>query len=338
MIQLAIREAMEYNDLSYDTAAQSMREIMNGSATQVQIAAFLTALRMKGEGISEITACAAVLRECCTPLRHDEDVCEIVGTGGDHAGTFNVSTVSAFVIAAAGVPVAKHGNRSVSSKCGAADVLEALGAKIDLTAEQSERVLKNTGMCFMFAPLYHSSMKYAAPVRRELGVRTIFNLIGPLANPACAKIQLLGVCDKNLIEPFAAALAGLGVKRAMVVCGEDGLDEITVTAATQACEVKNGALHHCTIDPRLYGIPLCQSDELAGGDAGKNAKIARAVLGGKKDAKRDIVLLNAAACLYMAGRADRMESGVLLAAKTIDSGAAYQKMEAFMRATNEAAK
>ena len=337
MIQDAIREAMAHRDLPFDMAAQAMREIMQGQATAAQIAAYLVALRMKGESVEEITASATVMRECCTKLPHDMDVVEIVGTGGDEAFTFNISTVSAFVIAAAGVPVAKHGNRSVSSKCGAADVLEALGACITLSAEQSANVLKQTGMCFMFAPNFHASMKYAAPVRKELGVRTIFNILGPLSNPAGAATQLLGVYDESLIEPLAKVLLGLGIRRAMVVRGSDGLDEITTTTTTQVCELKDGALCHYVLDPRECGIAFCESKDLVGGDASENAQIARAVLGGEKSAKRDIVLLNAGACLYMAGKADDIKRGVTLAAQLIDCGAALAKLEAFTKATNEAA-
>lgn len=336
MIQNAILRAMALRDLPFDMAAQAMREIMQGQATAAQIAAYLVALRMKGESVEEITASAAVMRECCTKLPHNMDVVEIVGTGGDEAFTFNISTVSAFVIAAAGVPVAKHGNRSVSSKCGAADVLEALGACITLSAEQSAKVLEKTGMCFMFAPNFHASMKYAAPVRKELGVRTIFNILGPLSNPAGAATQLLGVYDESLLEPLAKVLLGLGIRRAMVVHGSDGLDEITTTTTTQVCELKDGALCHYVLDPRECDITCCESKDLAGGDASENAQIARAVLGGEKSAKRDIVLLNAGACLYMAGKANDIKSGVALAAQLIDSGAALAKLEAFVKTTNEA--
>jgi len=336
MIEQAICEAIERHDLSYATAAQAMREIMQGSATQVQIAAFLTALRMKGESVTEITACAAALRKSCTRLPHGMDVMDIVGTGGDDAHTFNISTISAFVVAAAGVPVAKHGNRGVSSKCGSADVLEALGARIDLTAAQSAKLLQQTGMCFMFAPGYHVSMKHAAPVRKELGVRTVFNILGPLCNPAGATMQLLGVYDVRLIEPLARALAALGVKKAMVVRGDDGLDEITVTTTTRVCTLNDGAISHHAFDPRDYGIAYCRPQELVGGEAAENACIARRILGGEKGAKRDIVLVNTAACLCMAEQVDNMTDGVKRAAELIDSGAALNKMEAFVRATNEA--
>jgi anthranilate phosphoribosyltransferase len=336
MIQEAIRQAIDKKDLSFEAANASMREIMQGEATPAQIAAFLTALRMKGESIDEITACASVMRECCTQLPHDMEVLEIVGTGGDEAYTFNISTVSAFVIAAAGVPVAKHGNRSVSSKCGAADLFEALGARLDLTAEQSAKILADIGLCFMFAPGYHASMKHAAPVRREMGTRTIFNILGPLSNPAAATIQLLGVYDEKLIDPLANTLKNLGVKRAMVVHGNDGLDEISLTATTQVCEVNGDTFTHYELDPRDYGFNLCKPEDLVGGDASQNADITRAILSGNKGPKRDVILLNAGACLYMAGKADSFADGIKLAAQTIDSGEAIKKMEAFVRATNEA--
>lgn len=337
MIQQAIHEAISKHDLPFETAAQAMREIMQGIATQAQIAAFLTALSMKGESVDEITACAAVMRECGTRLPHCMDVIEIVGTGGDQAYTFNISTVSAFVIAAAGVPVAKHGNRSVSSKCGSADVLEALGVRLDLSAVQSAQVLKQTGICFMFAPGYHASMKHAMPVRRELGIRTIFNILGPLANPAGARTQLLGVYDKRLIEPLARVLCGLGVHRAMVVHGNDGLDEITTTTTTQICELNNGVFNNYVLSPRDIGISLCSPAELGGGDAVQNALITRRILDGEKGAKRDIVLLNTAACLYMSGEAQSIEQGIITAAQMIDSGAAKETLNAFISATNEVA-
>lgn len=338
MIKEAIHKVIQKEDLSFETAKQVMDEIMNGQATNAQIASFLTALRMKGETVEEITACAQVMREHCTKLEHDLDVMDIVGTGGDEAFTFNISTVSAFIVAAAGIPVAKHGNRSVSSKCGAADLLEMLGAKLDLTSSQSAQILKQTNLCFMFAPVYHASMKYAAPVRKEMGARTIFNILGPLANPASASIQLLGVYDKTLIEPLAKVLANLGVKRAMVVHGNDGLDEITLTNTTEVCEINNGNLTFYILDPREYGFELCESKELVGGDAAENAQIARSILQGEKGAKRDIVLLNSAACLYLAGKADSISEGIAIAADLIDSGKAYEKMSEFVNAASEAAQ
>lgn len=335
MIREAIHRVIEREDLSFETTRLVMDEIMQGLATNAQIAAFLTALRMKGETIDEITACANAMRERCTKLPHTGDVLEIVGTGGDESYTFNISTVAAFVIAAAGVPVAKHGNRSVSSKCGAADLLEALGVRLDLTAQQSGQVLEQAGMCFMFAPVYHASMKYAAPVRKEMGTRTIFNILGPMANPASATIQLLGVYDEKLVVPLAQVLLNLGVKRAMVVHGNDGLDEISLITTTTVCEVNGGQLSEFTLDPREFGFMLCAPDELVGGDAEENAAIARSILQGEKGPKRDVVLLNAAACLYMAGKADQLSDGIALAADMIDRGKAYEQMEAFVRATKE---
>ena len=335
MIKEAIHSVTEKKDLSFETTRLVMNEIMQGQATNAQIAAFLTAMRMKGETIEEITASAVAMRERCTKLKHDRDVLEIVGTGGDEAFTFNISTVAAFVTASAGVPVAKHGNRSVSSKCGAADVLEALGGKLDLTAEQSRQILERTGMCFMFAPVYHASMKYAAPVRKEMGTRTIFNILGPMANPAGATIQLLGVYDKKLVEPLAKVLSNLGVKRAMVVYGNDGIDEISMGATTTVCEVNDGQLSSYTLDPSDFGFKLCQPGDQTGGDATENALIARGILQGEKGPKRDVVVLNAAACLYMAGKARNMHDGVSLAVEMIDSGRALEQMEKFIKATNE---
>jgi len=335
MIKEAIRQAMDQRELPFELAKAVMQEIMNGEATDAQIAAFLTALRVKGETIGEITACASVMREHCIPLAHEKEVLEIVGTGGDEAFTFNISSVAAFVIAASGVPVAKHGNRSVSSRCGAADFFEALGIKLELTAEQSLRVLRKTGMCFMFAPQYHASMKYVASVRKELGARTIFNILGPLANPAGAALQLLGVYDKKLVRTLAQVLANLGVRRAMVVCGDDGLDEITLTATTTVCEVRDGMLSDYMLDPREYGLKLCSPCDLLGGDAQENAMIGRRILRGDKAPKRDIVLLNAAACLYLAGKAENIAEGIALATRMIDGGEAERKLLAFVRATNE---
>lgn len=338
MIKDALHILIRGEDLSYDTTKEVMNEIMSGEATNAQIASFLTAIRMKGESIDEITACAAVMREKGVKLAHNKQVIDIVGTGGDESFTFNISTVSAFVVAAAGVPVAKHGNRSVSSKCGAADLLEALGAKLDLTAEQSAHVLEQTELCFMFAPVYHTSMKYAAPVRKEMGTRTIFNILGPLANPAGAPLQLLGVYDEALLEPMAKVLANLGVKRAMVVHGDDGIDEISLASTTHICELNNGELKHYVFDPRNYGFSLCTREDLVGGDAQRNAEITRNILSGEMGAKRDIVLLNAASCFVIAGKTASVADGILLAAKMIDTKEAYKKMKEFIQATNEVSK
>lgn len=336
MIKDAIKAAVEGNDLDYDTARQAMDEIMSGEATNAQIAAFLTALRMKGESIEEITACATVMRQRCAKLSHELEVLDIVGTGGDRSFTFNISTVSAFVIAAAGVPVAKHGNRSVSSKCGAADFLEALGANINLSAAQSARVLERTNMCFLFAPNHHASMKYAAPVRREIGARTIFNILGPLSNPAFAAIQLLGVYDEKLVLPMARVLSNLGIRRAMVVHGDDGLDEISLTTTTTVCEVANGELRQYQLDPRKLGLPLCRPEDLVGGDPLENVRIALSILNGDKGPKRDIVLLNSAACLLMAGKAFSLTDGLEQASMMIDRGLALRKMQEFVSASHEA--
>lgn len=336
MIKDAIKTAVEGNNLDFDTAKEAMDEIMRGEATAAQIAAFLTALRMKGESIDEITACATVMRERCTKLPNNTEVMDIVGTGGDCSHTFNISTVTAFVVAAAGVPVAKHGNRSVSSQCGAADFLEALGANINLTAGQCARVLEETGMCFMFAPNHHTSMKYAAPVRKEIGARTIFNILGPLSNPASATTQLMGVYDEKLLLPLARVLSNLGVRRALVVHGDDGLDEISLTTTTTVCEVDDGELRQYKIDPQKLGFSYCKPGDIKGGEVHENVKIALAVLSGEKGPKRDIVLLNAAACLYLAGKAASLSNGIELASMMIDRGLALQKMQEFIKATNEA--
>ena len=275
MIKKAIHKLLNKEDLSFDMTKSVMDEIMSGSATEAQIASFITAMRMKGETIDEITACATIMRKYGAKLKHDGDVLDIVGTGGDQAYTFNISTISSLVISAAGVPVAKHGNRSVSSKCGSADVLEALGVKIDIPAARSEKMLKEIGICFMFAPYYHSAMKYAAPVRKDLGARTIFNILGPLASPADANMQLLGVYDENLVEPLARVLCNLGIKKAMVVHGHDGLDEISLTTSTTVCEVNNGKLNSFFLDPRQFGFEYCKPQDLMGGDPQENARIAR---------------------------------------------------------------
>lgn len=338
MIKQAIHDLLNGRDLSLDTTKQVMFQIMGGEATPSQIGSFLTAMRMKGETIEEITACAMVMREKCQKLTPGMDVLDIVGTGGDELNTFNISTVSAFVISAGGVPVAKHGNRSVSSKCGSADLLEALGANITLTAEQSEKILHESGMCFMFAPTYHASMKYAAPVRRELGARTVFNILGPLANPAGANMQLLGVYDENLVEPLATVLSNLGVKRAMVVHGHDGLDEATLTGTTTVCEVNGGAMNSFFLTPEQLGFTRCALGDLIGGEPEENAKIALSILNGKKGPQRDIVILNSALCLYMGHSNHTLRDCIRMAQEILDSGRARQQMELFIRLTNEASQ
>lgn len=335
MIKQAIATMLNGESLSLDETRAVMQEMMDGSATHAQMGSFLTALRQKGETIDEITACATVMRERCEKLRPKTDVLDIVGTGGDELFTFNISTVSAFVIAAGGVPVAKHGNRSVSSKCGSADLLEALGVNINLSPRQSEAVLDKTGMCFLLAQVYHAAMKHVAPVRKELGVRTIFNILGPLANPAGANMQLLGVYDENLVQPLANVLLNLGIKRGMVVHGHDGLDEITLTGSTTVCEVCDGRLNSYFITPEQFGLTRCTLGELRGGGPAENATIARDILSGQMGAKRDIVLLNAAVCLYMMHNHVTLRQCVELARELIDSGKALEKMNAFIRATNE---
>lgn len=334
MIKEAIHKLLNGENLSLEMAKSVMDEIMSGSATNAQIASFITAMRMKGETIDEITACAMIMRKYGTKLKHEGDVLDIVGTGGDQAYTFNISTISSLVISAAGVPVAKHGNRSVSSKCGSADVLETLGVKIDVPVSRSEKILKEIGICFMFAPNYNSSMKYAAPVRKELGVRTIFNILGPLASPAEANFQLLGVYDENLVEPLARVLSNLGVKKAMVVHGHDGLDEISLTASSTICEVNNGYLNSFFLDPRQFGFEYCTPADLTGGGPKVNAEIARRVLSGEKGPKRDIVLLNSAVCLYMFYDNITLRECVKMAAEMIDSGKAMEQLNKFIRLSN----
>ena len=303
MITEAIYKVISGNDLDFDTAKTAMEEIMEGKATHAQIASFLTALRMKGESIDEITACASVMRDKAVHIQPHAEVIDIVGTGGDEAGTFNISTTTAFVVAAGGVPVAKHGNRSVSSKSGAADVLENLGINIQIPSEQSEKILAEIGLCFMFAQIYHSSMKHAAPVRKEMGVRTIFNILGPLSNPAGASMQLMGVFDEKLAEPLAQVLINLGVKRGMVIYGCDGLDEATLTTKTKVVEIRDGELKSYYITPEEFGLERCSKEALQGGNPEENAEITRNILNGTETgAKRDVVILNSALAFYTAGK------------------------------------
>lgn len=335
MIKEAIYKVVNKEDLTYEMAEETMHEIMSGKATEIQMSSFLTALRMKGETIEEITACAAGMRKHAVRLLHDMDVLEIVGTGGDEANTFNISTTSAFVVSAAGIPVAKHGNRSVSSKCGAADCLEALGVNITISAEDSAKVLDKIGMCFMFAQTYHSSMKYVAPVRKGLGIRTIFNILGPLTNPAGANMQLLGVYDESLVEPLAKVLLNLGVKRGMVAYGQDGLDEISLSAPTTCCEIRDGKLKSFVLNPEDYGFRLCKKEDLVGGDPKENAEITRAILNGEKGPKRDAVVLNSAACIYMATDNMTFEEAILAAQDIIDSGKAKEQLENFIEISNQ---
>ncbi len=336
MIKEAILKLAEKQDLTYEEAYQVMDEIMGGRASDVQMSSYLTALSLKGETIGEITASAAAMREHCVKLLHNVDALEIVGTGGDGANSFNISTTSALVIAAAGIPVAKHGNRAASSRCGAADVLEALGVKITLSPEKSASLLERIKICFLFAQNYHIAMKYVAPVRKELGIRTIFNILGPLANPAGANMEVMGVYDGALVEPLARVLSNLGVKNAMVVYGEDKLDEISMSASTKVCEIKDGEFRSYTISPEDFGFERCAKEELVGGTPAENAEITRAILDGREQgAKRNAVLLNAGAAIYVAGRAQTLDEGVAIAREIVDSKKALRKLEEFIRCSNE---
>lgn len=334
MIKEAIVKLSKGENLSYEMAEAVMDEIMSGEASQVQMSAFLVAMSMKGETIEEITACAAGMRKHCVKLLHDMDVLEIVGTGGDGANSFNISTTSSLVISAAGVPVAKHGNRAASSKCGAADVLEALGVNITVPPERSTELLEKINLCFLFAQNYHIAMKYVAPVRRELSIRTIFNILGPLANPAGANMQLLGVYDESLVEPLAHVLANLGVKSAMVVYGQDGLDEISVSAPTTVCEVRDGKFESYVITPEQFGLSRYSKEELVGGTPAENAAITRAILSGEQGAKRDAVVLNSAAALHVARPDLTLEEAVKTVQDIIDSGKAMEQLNRFIELSN----
>jgi anthranilate phosphoribosyltransferase len=335
MIVAAISKLVEQQDLSEDEAAQAMRQIMEGGATPAQIAAFLIALRIKGETVSEITGCARIMREKATPIeapyRHVIDTC---GTGGDGAQTFNISTTAAFVVAGAGIPVAKHGNRAMSSRCGSADLLQELGVAIELSPEMAEKCLAEVGIAFLFAPLFHSAMKHAIGPRREIGVRTIFNLMGPLTNPASAKYQLVGVYARELTEPLARVLGNLGSTRALVVHGADGLDEITITGDTYVAALDQGTVSSYMIRPERFGLSRVPREALAGGEAPQNAAITLAVLDGQQGPHRDVVLLNAAAALVVAGAASDLQAGLQLAAQSIDSGAALEKLSRLQRFTS----
>ena len=335
MIKEAIIKLSKKEDLAFDEAREVMNEIMNGQASGVQMAAYLTALSLKGETTDEITASAVGMREHCIRLLHDVDALEIVGTGGDNANSFNISTTAALVIAAGGVPVAKHGNRAASSKCGAADVLEALGVNITISPERSAKLLKEINICFLFAQNYHIAMKYVAPVRRELGIRTVFNILGPLSNPAGAKRELMGVYDETLVEPLAHVMSRLGVVRGMVVYGQDSLDEISMSAPTTVCEIKDGWFQSYVLTPEDFGYERCAKSELVGGAPAENAEITKAILAGAdRGPKRSAVCLNAGAALYIGGKVASMKDGVRMAEELIDSGAAMRKLEEFVRESN----
>jgi anthranilate phosphoribosyltransferase len=329
MIVEAIRILVEGRDLSEEEASLAMEEIMRGEATPAQIASFLTALRMKGETVEEITGCARTMREhAITVSTFNPCTVDTCGTGGDGGMTFNISTTSAFVVAGAGVPVAKHGNRSVSSRCGSADLLRALGVEIEIEKEKMEECLREAGIGFLFAPLLHRAMKHALGPRREIGIRTIFNILGPLSNPARVKSQVVGVFAAGLTEKIAQVLGKLGSHHVLVVHGMDGLDEITITAATQISEWREGQLRTFLLEPEAVGIARADSRDLVGGDPEENARLTLEVLGGQRGPRRDIVLLNAAAALMVGGKAKDLGEGIELAANSIDTGAALEKLEA----------
>ena len=335
MINEAIIKLAAKEDLSYEMAMGAMDEIMGGEATPVQMSAFLTAMSMKGETIEEITACAAGMRKHCVRLLNDMDLLEIVGTGGDHSNSFNISTTASVIVSAAGVPVAKHGNRAASSKSGAADCLEALGVKISLTPEQSREILDKINLCFLFAQNYHLSMKYVAPVRKELGIRTIFNILGPLTNPAGASMQLMGVYEEALVEPMAKVLMNLGVKKGMVVYGQDCLDEISLSAPTTVGEFRNGSFRKYVITPEDYGFERCKKEDLQGGTPEENAAITRAILQGEKGPKRNAVVLNAAAGLMIGKDGMDLREAIREIEQVIDSGKAAEQLEKFIKLRNE---
>ena len=331
-----IKKCIEGETLTEDEAYSAMNIIMSDRATNAQISAFLSGLRMRGETIEEITAFAKVMRSKMAIVKHDFPVLDIVGTGGDLSNSFNISTTAGFVIAGAGLNVAKHGNRSVSSKSGAADVLEALGVKIASTPEKAEASLRNVGFSFLFAQSYHSAMRFVGPVRGQIGVRTIFNILGPLANPAKADYMILGVYDPDLLEPMAEVLKNLGIKAAMLIYGNDGLDEISISASTSVCEIKNGVITKYKISPEDFGMPLADKDEIKGGEALDNAKITLGILNGSiNGAKRDIVVLNAGCALYISGKAESIEDGIKIANESIDSGKALDKLNQLIEFSNK---
>lgn len=337
MIKEAIEKIVNKQDLTYDEAYAVINEIMDGETTPVQNAAFLASLSTKStkaETIEEIAGCAAAMRAHATKVEYDGELLEIVGTGGDHAQSFNISTTAALVVAAGGAKVSKHGNRAASSKCGTADCLEALGVNISQDPEKCVELLEKVGMCFFFAQKYHTSMKYVGPIRKELGIRTVFNILGPLTNPASPSHQLLGVYDEALVEPLARVLTSLGVKRGMVVYGQDKLDEISMSAPTSVCEFNNGEYKSYVLTPELFGLNRCEKADLVGGTPEENAQITRDILAGAKGPKRDAVLMNAGAALYITGKAASIKEGIDLAAELIDSGAAAKTLEAFIEVSN----
>ena len=328
MIKEAIAQLVKREDLTSEVMEQVMEEIMTGEATDAQKASFLTALSMKGETIDEITSAAKVLRSHCERFLNDMDVLEIVGTGGDGSNTINISTLSSVVVSAAGIPVAKHGNRAASSKCGTADCLEALGVKIDCAPARSAQILKDINLCFLFAQKYHPAMRFVGAVRKEMGIRTLFNVLGPLANPAGATMQLFGVYSEELVEPLAHVLRNLGVKRAMVVYGRDSMDEISLSAETKVCEFKNDEFKSYVIKPEDLGLTRCNKEDLVGGTPQENAAIVNDILGGAKGPKTDVVLLNAGAAIYLASDGITLKDGIEKAREIIVSGKAKKQLKA----------
>ena len=338
MIKEAIEKIVNKEDLTYDEAYAVMNEIMGGETSVTQNAAFLAALSTKSaraETTDEIAGCAAAMREHATKVVTDMELFEIVGTGGDGAHSFNISTTSALVVASSGMKVAKHGNRAASSKCGTADCLEALGVNIEQDPEKCIELLDKVGMCFFFAQKYHTSMKYVGAIRKELGFRTVFNILGPLTNPGSPKLQLLGVYDEYLAEPLAQVLINLGVKRGMVVYGQDKLDEISMSAPTTVCEFKDGWYKKYVICPEDFGFTRCTKKDLEGGTPEENAKITRDILSGQQGHKRNAVLMNAGASLYIGGKAESMKDGIELAAELIDSGKALETLDKLIALSNE---
>lgn len=336
MIKEAILKLSKKENLNYEEAEEVMNEIMSGKATAVQMSSYLTALSMKCETIEEITGSAAGMRANCIKLLHNMEVLEIVGTGGDNSNSFNISTASAIVIAAGGVAVAKHGNRAASSKCGAADVLEELGININISPEKSREILSKINICFLFAQNYHIAMKYVAPVRKELGIRTVFNILGPLSNPAGANIELMGVYDESLIEPLAKVMQNLGVKRGMVVYGTDKIDEISMSSETKVCEILDKEnLKSYTISPKDFGYDFCDKKELEGGSVKENAEIIRNIFNLKDNgAKRKAVCMNAGAGFYIAKKVKNIKEGVQMAENLIDEKKAFEKLEDFIKESN----
>ena len=335
MIKEAIAQLVKREDLTSEVMEQVMEEIMTGEATDAQKASFLTALSMKGETIDEITSAAKVLRSHCERFLNDMDVLEIVGTGGDGSNTINISTLSSVVVSAAGIPVAKHGNRVASSKCGTADCLEALGVKIDCAPARSAQILKDINLCFLFAQKYHPAMRFVGAVRKEMGIRTLFNVLGPLANPAGATMQLFGVYSEELVEPLAHVLRNLGVKRAMVVYGRDSMDEISLSAETKVCEFKNDEFKSYVIKPEDLGLTRCNKEDLVGGTPQENAAIVNDILGGAKGPKTDVVLLNAGAAIYLASDGITLKDGIEKAREIIVSGKAKKQLKEFIEETNK---